>query len=199
MRLVGMLLILFASACGDDGGSSTGDAAGSSGSDGAMMMADAAPIVGEPPELVGITDAHNAIRAMVQTATPLPALVWSDSLEATAKAYGMMCINTDGNQIMDHNANRTQGHEQEFGYVGENIYASGGTATGQAAVTSWAQEKANYHYPDGYSAQTGHYTQIVWRTTRAVGCALVNCPNIGYSSTVICDYGPGGNSGGAPY
>lgn len=199
MRLRGMLLILFASACGDDGGSSTVDATGSNGSDASMMMIDSAPIVGEPPELVGITDAHNAVRAMVQTATPLPALVWSDSLEATAKAWGMMCQNTDGNSILDHNPNRSAGHEQEFGYVGENIYASGGTATGQAAVAKWTEERANYHYPDPYSPQTGHYTQIVWRTTRAVGCALVNCPNIGYPSTVICDYGPGGNSGGAPY
>ncbi len=199
MRLRGMLLILFVSACGDDGsstttdGSTTGDGGGS-GSDAAMI--DAAPIVGEPPELVGITEAHNAIRAMVQTQTPLPALAWSDALEATAKTYGMMCLNADGNSIMDHNPNRSMGHPY---YVGENIYASGGTATGQAAVAKWAEEKANYHYPDGYSAQTGHYTQIVWRTTREVGCALVNCPNIGFPSTVICDYGPGGNSGGAPY
>jgi pathogenesis-related protein 1 len=198
MRLRGMLLILFASACGDDGGSSTtdGSTSGDGGSANDAAAIDAAPIVGEPPELVGITEAHNAVRAMVQTATPLPALAWSDALEATAKAYGMMCINTDGNSIMDHNPNRSMGHPY---YVGENIYASGGAATGAAAVQLWAQEKANYHYPDGYSGATGHYTQIVWRTTLEVGCALVNCPNIGYPSTIICDYGPGGNSGGAPY
>lgn len=204
MRLWGMLLILFASACGDDGGSSTTDGATGSDSGGsndgtdAQMMIDAAPIVGEPPELVGITEAHNVVRAMVQTATPLPPLAWSDSLEATAKAWGMMCINMDAYpNILDHNPNRSQGHPY---YVGENIHASGGTATAQGAVNNWASEKANYVYPNGYSAATGHYTQIVWRTTREVGCALVNCPNIAFSSTIVCDYGPGGNNGsGAPY
>ncbi len=203
MRLRGMLLILFVSACGDDGSStgtdgSTGSDGGGSGNDAAMI--DAAPIVGEPPELVGITEAHNVVRSMVQHATPVPPLAWSDALEATAKTYGMMCINNDGNpNIMDHNPNRSQGHQQTFGSVGENIYASGGTATGQGAVNTWAAEKANYTYPNGYSAQTGHYTQIVWRTTTHVGCALVNCPNIGFPSTIICNYGPSGNSGGPPY
>jgi len=58
MRPRGMLLILFVSACGDDGsstvvdGSTTRDGAGTA-NDAAMI--DAAPIVGEPPELVGIT------------------------------------------------------------------------------------------------------------------------------------------------
>lgn len=199
MQCRGMLLILFVSACGDDGGSiadatpAPGDG-GSGGSDAAMMI-DAA-IVGEPPELAGITDAHNVVRGMVQTATPLPPLVWSDALEATAKAYGLMCINADGNKIMDHNPNRSAGHPYQ---VGENIYASSGNATAAGAVQSWASEKANYTYPNGYSPATGHYTQIVWRTTREVGCALVNCPNIMFPSTIICDYGPAGNSGGAPY
>lgn len=160
-------------------------------------MIDGAPIVGEPPELVGITDMHNAIRAMVQTQTPLPALAWSEALEATAKAYGMLCINTDAYpNIMDHNPNRSAGHPYS---VGENIYAASGTATAAGAIQSWASEKANYVYPNGYSPQTGHYTQIVWRTTREVGCARVNCPNITFPSTIICDYGPAGNSSGPPY
>ncbi|MGE0395561.1 MAG: CAP domain-containing protein [Kofleriaceae bacterium] len=201
MRLWGMLLILLtcaSGACGDDGGSTTdggGSDGGSASGDAPMMMTDAA-IIGEPPELAGITDAHNVVRAMVQTSTPLMPLAWSDALEATAKAYGMMCINNDGNSIMDHNPNRSAGHPYQ---VGENIYASGGTATAQGAVQLWAAEKANYVYPNGYSPATGHYTQIVWRTTREVGCALVNCPNIQFPSTIICDYGPAGNGSGPPY
>jgi hypothetical protein len=206
MRLRGMLLILFTSSitsCGDDGGSPSSDGSmppsdGSGSSTTDARMIDAAPmIVGEPPELAGITNLHNAVRAMVETQTPLPALAWSDALEATAKTYGMMCINTDGYpNIMDHNPNRGAGHPYS---VGENIYASGGTATAQGAVQSWASEKANYVYPAGYSSATGHYTQIVWRTTREIGCALVNCPSIPYGSTIICNYGPAGNSGGPPY
>jgi len=39
----------------------------------------------------------------------------------------------------------------------------------------------------------------VWRTTLKVGCARGNCPGIQYPSTIVCDYGPGGNSGGLAY
>lgn len=197
MRIEVLLIAVLTPACGDDGGSpvidsSTQDA----GSSNDAAMIDAA-IIGEPPELAGITDAHNVVRGMVEHQTPLLPLTWSDALEATATAYGMMCINNDGNaNIMDHNPNRGMGHPYS---VGENIYASGGTATAQAAVQLWASEKAMYTYPNGYSPATGHYTQIVWRTTREVGCARVHCPNIPYPSTIICNYGPAGNSGGPPY
>jgi hypothetical protein len=194
-----MLLVPFVvAACGDDGGSTTTDGA-MAGSDAAPIDGapiDSAPVVGEPPGLVGITDAHNAVRAMVQTATPLPPLTWSEALEATAAAYGAMCINVDAYpMIMDHNPNRSMGHPYQ---VGENIYASGGPATAQGAVMVWAAEKAQYTYPNGYSPATGHYTQLVWRATREVGCALVNCPNITFPNTIICDYGPAGNFGSGP-
>ena len=63
----------------------------------------------------------------------------------------------------------------------------------------WAQAKANFTYPSGCSGTCGHYTQIVWRTSVNLGCALVDCPNLQYRGTVLCNYGPGGNSGGAPY
>ena len=49
------------------------------------------------------------------------------------------------------------------------------------------------------SGTCGHYTQIVWRTSLHVGCALVTCGSLTYKSVILCNYGPGGNSGGAPY
>lgn len=187
------VVLLGLAACGDDGGSEIADAPTGS-------TVDAAPIVGEPPNLAGITAAHNQVRAMVQTATPLPALSWSNELAATAAAWVAQCKDTEApTGLVDHNAGRSTGHPY---YVGENIYASSGTATGQAAVTSWASEAANYNYGSNTCAAgkvCGHYTQVVWRTTREVGCALADCPSLQFKSTVVCDYGPGGNSGGKPY
>jgi pathogenesis-related protein 1 len=110
-----------------------------------------------------------------------------------------MCRDVDPpTGLVDHNAGRSTGHPY---YVGENIYASGGTATAMGAVTSWASEGANYNpQTGGCSGGTcGHYTQIVWRTTLKVGCALHNCNGLAYPSTIVCDYGPGGNSGGPAY
>ena len=154
---------------------------------------------GEPQNLVGITLYHNQVRAAVDTATPLPFLTWNDQLEATAAAWAALC--TDNDQpigLIDHNPGRSTGHPY---YVGENIYGSGGTADAQQAVELWASEGANYNYANNScSGNTcGHYTQVVWRTTLEVGCAVADCPNQQFGNAIICNYGPGGNSGGLPY
>ena len=150
--------------------------------------------VGEPAELVGITLLHNEARAAVLTATPLPSMEWDPALAATAAAWVAQCQNTDGvPQLIDHNPGRSTGHPW---YVGENIYASGGTAIAADAVGLWMSEAGNYNYTANTCTGTcGHYTQIVWRDSVKLGCAVGNCPSIPYPSSIVCDYGPGGNIG----
>ncbi|MBA2539031.1 MAG: hypothetical protein H0V17_05300, partial [Deltaproteobacteria bacterium] len=101
--------------------------------------------------------------------------------------------------LIDHNDGRSNGHPY---YVGENIFGAGGGATAQQAVSLWAAEGANYDYAtNSCSGPTcGHYTQVVWRTSIELGCAIGNCPGLQFGNAIVCDYGPGGNSGGArPY
>ena len=175
----------------------TGNGDGSLGGDGATP--DVPGGVGEPAELAGMTLFHNQVRAMVQTATPLPSLEWDPALAATAVAWVAMCRDQDApTGLIDHNPGRSNGHPY---YVGENIFASGGTASAQQAVQLWASEGANYNYANNTcNGVCGHYTQLVWRDTLKVGCALGNCPGLAFPSSIVCDYGPGGNSGGQrPY
>jgi len=164
------------------------------GSADARHTPDAPGGVGEPPELAGITLLQNQIRAAVVTSPGIPPLVWSDALEATAAAWAAQCIDTAAPiGLVDHNPNRSNGHPY---YVGENIYGSGGSATAAGAVQLWAAEAASYHYPQNTcDGICGHYTQIVWRNTQEVGCAKYDCPGLQYGSTIVCDYGPGGNIG----
>jgi pathogenesis-related protein 1 len=145
---------------------------------------------GEPAELAGMVDAHNAVRHMVQTSPPLGDLVWDDSLAATARAWVAMCRDQDApTGLIDHNPNRGQN-------VGENVFGSSGAATAQQAVTSWADEKANYDYStNACNGICGHYTQIVWRSTERVGCAIGSCGALTFSSSIVCDYSPAGNVG----
>jgi hypothetical protein len=153
---------------------------------------------GEPSELAGITAAHNQVRAQVDTSGTsgaLPALTWDDSLAATAAAWAHQCKDSDGDGLVDHNADRSTGHPY---YVGENIFASSAMATASGAVTAWASEGAHYHYDTNScdsGAVCGHYTQVVWRTTLQLGCAIASCPQLRFPSTIVCDYGPGGNVG----
>lgn len=174
---------------GDGGGSGSGGDGGGTGSN-----IDAPPVVGEPAGLVGTTDAHNVERAEVG----VPPLVWDPQLAQIAQAWAEQCVDVDPPiGLVDHNDGRSQGYPE---YVGENIYGSGGQASGTAAVALWIQEQANYNYQNNScSGVCGHWTQVVWRTTTKVGCALHNCPGLQYGSTVVCNYAPGGNTGGRPY
>ena len=185
-------------ACGgDDGDMAASDANGNS--------ADAPGGVGEPASLAGITLAHNQVRAMVDTsgiaAGPLPPMQWDPVIAANAKAWAEMCIDNDApTGLVDHSSSTYRSNVGGFAYVGENIFASGAApASPTQAVEVWAQEKQSFTYPSGCSGTCGHYTQVVWRTSVKLGCANVTCNGLQYKGVVLCEYGPGGNSGGAPY
>src|SRR5262249_12464923 len=72
---------------------------------------------------------------------------------------------------------------------------------GPDAVASWVAEAKDYDYASNTCAPgkvCGHYTQVVWRATEKLGCAVYTCAALTFKSTIVCDYGPGGNTGGKP-
>jgi len=207
MRICCALLGIALTSCigGGDGEESIGDPSQGDGTGdlGTEPSIDLSPgLAGEPAALAGITAAHNQVRASVATSTPLPPLVWDSALAATAAAWVAQCRDQQApTGLIDHNANRSVGYPY---YVGENVYGTSGSATSstpQQAVNAWAAERANYNYATNTcTGVCGHYTQIVWRNTTKVGCAIGTCPNLTYRTSIVCDYGPGGNYvGQRPY
>ena len=84
---------------------------------------------------------------------------------------------------------------------GENLFmGTTGYYDAEDVVDSWAHEKADYNYEKNKckpGKMCGHYTQIVWETTKRVGCAKIECN--GYDIWV-CNYDPPGNwVGEKPY
>lgn len=120
--------------------------------------------------------AHNAIRARVGD----PPLVWSAQLAAAAQDWAQHLIVT-----------RRFAHRPDDRY-GENLYSiSGGAAAPWQVVQAWAAEAQSYDIRSNACAGVcGHYTQIVWRTTRAVGCAVASDPE---REVWVCEYDPPGN------
>lgn len=161
---------------------------------GVIVLGDASVSAGEPTGLEGITDLHNQTRAMVSPpAQPaLSPLTWSPTLAATAQAWADGCVYAHSN-----------------GSYGENIFASAGSSpTAYDVVSSWASESVDYVYSgNDCSGVCGHYTQIVWRETTALGCGIAHCtansPFGAGSPTwdlVVCEYDPPGNYiGERPY
>ena len=121
-------------------------------------------------------DAHNAIRARVG----VPPLVWSDQLAQVAQDWANHLIATGS---FSHRPNNR---------YGENLYSiSGGTASPAQVVGYWAREARGYDIRSNTcSGVCGHYTQIVWGTTRAVGCAVATDRR---REVWVCNYDPPGN------
>src|SRR5207247_6746497 len=95
--------------------------------------------------------------------------------------------------------------------LGENLaaFAPGGEPA-SAPVDGWAGEKANYNYASNSCAAgetCGHYTQLVWRSSQRLGCAVHTCnQNSPFGSRFptwelwVCNYSPAGNFvGQRPY
>jgi pathogenesis-related protein 1 len=151
--------------------------------------------------------AHNnarsgAIVALNPTPSPaLPTVSWDPILADSAYNYLVKCQSSDGTMV-SHNANRSSDYVAlgGSGYVGENIYAmQGGAAKPTDAVTLWMGEASSYDYATN-TGDAGHYTQVVWRDSVRIGCAIVTCSAVKYSNTILCDYAPGGNyNGQKPY
>jgi uncharacterized protein YkwD len=127
--------------------------------------------------------AHNAVRARVGD----PALSWSTRLAAAAQDWAQRLILTDSFM-----------HRPADPY-GENLYAIGGAAASPwQVVQTWAAEARSYDvHRDTCDGICGHYTQIVWRATRYVGCAAAGNA---VREVWVCEYDPAGNVvGDRPY
>jgi pathogenesis-related protein 1 len=152
---------------------------------------------GEPPAVAGITAAHNRVRARVG----VPPLQWNAALAEVARRWANACVDREPPRgMIDHSSGRVEGFA---GPLGENLYATTApVAEVEQAVRSWADEAANYDYASNTckGGVCGHYTQVAWRATREVGCAVGSCPRLQYRSTLVCVYAPAGNVvGQRPY
>ncbi|KAM8934540.1 Golgi-associated plant pathogenesis-related protein 1 isoform 3-T3 [Pelodytes ibericus] len=79
---------------------------------------------------------------------------------------------------------------------GENIWAKSGgpsiTVTGQEVADSWYKEEKNYNFTKpGYQSDTGHFSQMVWKTSKEVGVGLASSGKGMF--IVVAQYNPSGN------
>ncbi|KAK2774627.1 hypothetical protein FQN52_004240 [Onygenales sp. PD_12] len=86
-----------------------------------------------------------------------PPLKWDQALADASLKHAKKCI-------FEHSGNPG----------GENIAA--GFPDPSSVVQSWGNERDKFDFANGgFSEETGHFTQLVWKATKAVGCARVDC------------------------
>jgi uncharacterized protein YkwD len=153
----------------------------------------------------GFTAAHNSVR----TALNLPDLAWNDGLAAYAYVWATELVNKNGCTMEHRPQDASSPCDAQHG---ENLAWNSGYAENAANVTKrWADEVVDYDYENNSCTpgeQCGHYTQIVWRDSTEVGCAMLPCggntgmgnAGMGNAEMWVCNYAPPGNwVGEKPY
>lgn len=147
----------------------------------------AAQVTVTPMETMGprLLAAQNAERVRLG----LKPLVWSAKLSEHAKKWAQTLATSD---MFEHAPVGADGGE------GENLWT--GTKddyTPEEMIGFFIDERKMFKrskFPDvsttGQWIDVGHYTQIVWKDTREVGCAIASNPRSDY---LVCRYMPAGN------
>jgi uncharacterized protein YkwD len=140
---------------------------------------------------------HNRERAAVG----VDSLTWSEKLAADAKVWADH-LATTGEFVHDTEHLPTLGE-------GENLAAMSWMGSHNTTVPvaqnmqGWIAEKNSYQgLPSATGTNvTGHYTQMVWRNTKEIGCATATSTASGGGREIlVCRYSPPGNFfGQKPY
>jgi hypothetical protein len=130
--------------------------------------------------------AHNIERARIG----VPALGWDPALAVDARVWAEELA---ASGRFEHSPDEAGKPLQ-----GENLWAGTPRAFApEAMVGLWAAEKADYRpglFPNnsrsGDVEHVGHYTQLIWRNSRRVGCATA----VGREEEfLVCRYSEAGN------
>ena len=137
-----------------------------------------------PLEVAQLVASHNRVRAEVGIAP----LQWSEVLAAYAQEWADHLASTS--RRMEHRPHSGRWKQEH----GENLFmgTDGYYKVGDAVIT-WEQEKFAYdgRAIDQFNVHAcGHYTQLIWRNTKRIGCAKVRCAG---NVIVVCNYDPPGN------
>ncbi|HWJ69818.1 MAG TPA: CAP domain-containing protein [Sphingobium sp.] len=156
----------------------------------ACALAAAAPFVVSAADPLANFDerllfVHNRERAELD----LPPLQWNATLERTAQRWADYLAQTGRFEHAPENMTEPQG---------ENLWAgTKGYYAPEQMVDAWAREKRYFRpglFPDnsttGRLEDIGHYTQLVWRATRQVGCARATSQE---EDILVCRYAEAGN------
>ena len=136
---------------------------------------------------------HNSYRATHRS----PNMTISSSANNTAQAWAQY-LATNG--LFQHSASNQRNN------AGENLYVSYTTAPSinyatlaNVAVQSWYNEVKLYNYNSpGFSSATGHFTQVVWKSSTQLGCGAAQGTKTMNGTKykafyVVCHYAPAGN------
>jgi uncharacterized protein YkwD len=137
----------------------------------------------QDPMIDEILDAHNQYRAEIGVSP----LTWSDTLASHAQEWADYLASLGA--VLQHS--------QDTG-EGENLWSgTSGAYTYTQMIEGFGNEQQYFvggTFPDvsstGNWADVGHYTQVIWKDTTEVGCAIASANG---NDVLVCRYSPPGN------
>lgn len=150
------------------------------------------------PVLIGASDPERAFVAPLmaghhteRAAVDVPRIAWDEGLAADAGRWATHLART---QSFEHEDEVSEDPDVQ----GENLWmGTHGAWSPAEMVAAWADEKRDFRrgtFPNvsrtGDLADVGHYTQMVWRDTGRVGCAIASDKRMDY---LVCRYARSGN------
>lgn len=153
-----------------------------------------APPVPPPTVAAPVADdlllAHNYWRKQIKA----PPLVWSEALAKLSREWALTLLRKG---VLEHRPNSTYGENIAW-FAGERLKPVD-------VVDNWGNEIEFYDHGKNICTEDSdceHYTQIVWKNSREVGCgsAWGEHPKYGIQEYWVCNYSPAGNTKGQrPY
>merc|ERR1711939_419774 len=124
-------------------------------------------------DLKACLDRHNELRRKHGA----PPLKWKDELAQDAQAAANQCV---AKGMLHHSNTNGAGQNGAMGYP-----------SFEAAIDGWYSEIKDYDFQNhGFAMNTGHFTQVVWKSCTHVGMAR---DTTGRGSYVFANYYPPGN------
>ncbi|KAI8484740.1 Golgi-associated plant pathoproteinsis- protein 1 [Branchiostoma belcheri] len=129
-----------------------------------------------------LLETHNEYR----TWHGAPKLKLSRKLSRSAKAFARGLAETNKIADMRHSPEAIEG------LYGESIACASYQQSGREVSELWYTEMKRYNFETpGYQPRTSHFTAMVWRSTRKVGCGVARAED--GSTYIVARYSPPGN------
>ena len=151
--------------------------------------------------------AHNTLRARHNATGLVKSLAWDDDLAATAADWANACPNSRAvrpelpNSTARYGQNVAHGTPPAEAYGGqepnsEPFYAAieDAMATSRWAVAAWYSTGDMYNYTTRANTPMdwGQFTQVVWASSKTLGCAMRDDCDV-EGRVVVCNYKPPAN------
>ena len=105
-------------------------------------------------------------------------ILWDAGVERSAIQHSQKCV-----------------FEHSTSVYGENLWAGWWSPNAEDCLKGWYDGEIDLYDYDNpvFSAVTGHFTQVVWKSTHKLGCAICDGDGRSYPFIVTCQYNLPGN------